>query len=134
MTQKEFEERTGLTMTAQEYVAVENTYMAIGDDIDKDRFCKIWLDKKQLAEIMTSRAIEYRRQKEQAQEARRKVENDLADFLIEQAEKWGAGDLRLKAIEMLGAREYLRRKIEKDYNLWEDDRKMLVNILTGTNE
>lgn len=54
----------------------------------------------------------------------------MADFLIEQAEKWSATDLRAKAIEMLGSREYLRRKIEKGLNLWESDRELLIDVLS----
>ena len=54
----------------------------------------------------------------------------MADFLIEQAEKWSATDLRAKAIEVLGSREYLRRKLEKGFNLWESDRELLINVLS----
>ena len=39
----------------------------------------------------------------------------MADFLIEQAEKWSASDLREKAIRMIGEREYLRRKIDSTF-------------------
>lgn len=31
---------------------------------------------------------------------------------------------------MIGEREYLRRKIAKGYNLWDDDKKLLDNILS----
>lgn len=53
----------------------------------------------------------------------------LANFLIEQAEKWSASDLREKAIAMIGEREYLRRKIAKGYNLWKLDKELLDEIL-----
>ena len=53
----------------------------------------------------------------------------MADFLIEQAEKWSASDLREKAIRMIGEREYLRRKIERGFNLWEVDKVLLVELL-----
>lgn len=55
--------------------------------------------------------------------------NDMANFLIEQAEKWSASDLRDRAIEMVGKKEYLRRKIEKGFNLWEVDKEMLMEVL-----
>lgn len=55
--------------------------------------------------------------------------SDMADFLIEQAEKWSASDLRVTAIEMVGKKEYLRRKIEKGFNLWEVDKGMLMEVL-----
>lgn len=57
--------------------------------------------------------------------------NSMADFLIEQSEKWSAGDLRDKVIEMVGKKEYLRRKIEKGFNLWEVDKEMLMEVLRG---
>ena len=53
----------------------------------------------------------------------------MADFLIAQAEKWSASDLREKAIIMIGEREYLRRKIERKFNLWEADKVLLVELL-----
>ena len=53
----------------------------------------------------------------------------LENFLIEQAEKWSALDLREKAITMIGEREYLRRKLAKGYNLWELDKELLDEIL-----
>ena len=41
MTQKEFEERTGLKLTADNYIEVETCYM--NTDLDKDAFCKLWM-------------------------------------------------------------------------------------------
>lgn len=61
----------------------------------------------------------------------RKEKSDMADFLIEQAEKWSASDLRVTAIEMVGEKEYLRRKIEKGFNLWAADKEMLMEVLRG---
>ena len=55
--------------------------------------------------------------------------NDMVNFLIEQAEKWSASDLRDRAIEMIGKKEYLRRKIEMGFNLWEADKEMLMEVL-----
>ena len=53
----------------------------------------------------------------------------LANFLIEQAEKWSALYLREKAIAMIGEREHLRRKIAKGYKLWKLDKELLDEIL-----
>ena len=58
-----------------------------------------------------------------------KFQSGLADWLTEQAEKWAATDLRDKAIQILGAREYLRRKIKRGYNLWEVDKELLTELL-----
>ncbi len=53
----------------------------------------------------------------------------MAEFLIEQVEKWSTTDIRAKAIEMLGASGYLRKKIEKGYGLWVVDRELLMALL-----
>ena len=42
MTQKEFEERTGLKLSADGYTEVEECYM--NTDLDKDAFCKLWME------------------------------------------------------------------------------------------
>ena len=38
MTQQEFEDRTGKTVTSEEYARIEAMYMAAGS-MDKDQFC-----------------------------------------------------------------------------------------------
>nr|UWG76649.1 MAG: hypothetical protein [Bacteriophage sp.] len=42
MTQKEFEERTGLKLSADGYTEVEECYM--NTELDKDAFCKLWME------------------------------------------------------------------------------------------
>lgn len=60
-------------------------------------------------------------------EADEKVE--MTVFLIQQAEKWGASDLRDKVIEIMGAREYIAYKINHDLNLWQRDKDLIVELL-----
>ena len=55
--------------------------------------------------------------------------DEMAEFLVVQTEKQSAADIRAKAIEMLGASGYLRRKIEKGYDLWVVDRELLMSLL-----
>ena len=54
---------------------------------------------------------------------------ELIEFLIQQAEKWSAADLRAQAIAMIGERAYLAYKIEHGMTLWEEDRAVLVATL-----
>lgn len=129
MLQSEFEKLTGQRISSQDYVKVEKAYMAIGDDIDKETFCKMWMNKEELADIMTSRAIEYKEQKEQYGRKLNAQIDRFANFLILQAEEYDSIDLRAKAIELIGIEEYLRRKISKGYNLWEQDRTLLLELL-----
>lgn len=111
MTQKEFEERTELKLTADNYTEVETCYM--NTDLDKDAFCKLWMKNPAALKEIEQKTVLVRELYEE-----RKC---LANFLIEQAEKWSASDLREK--------EYIRRKIAKGYNLWDADKKILDEIL-----
>ena len=54
---------------------------------------------------------------------------NLVIFLIEQAEKWSASDLREKAIEIVGAKKYLSYKISHNMNLWDADKELLIENL-----
>jgi hypothetical protein len=54
---------------------------------------------------------------------------ELVEFLIQQAEKWSAAELRAQAIAMIGERAYLAYKIEHGMTLWEEDRAVLVATL-----
>lgn len=119
MTQKEFEEKTGKPVTAEVYANIEKVYM--NTNLDKDEFCKAYMKAPQTLVELEKQTVLARELYEER--------DKMADFLIEQAEKWSAPDLREKAISILGEREYIRRKIEKGYNLWEVDREMLVEIL-----
>lgn len=115
----EYDEDAKVYSQDDEFIQIHEMYMST--DLDKDDFCKAWVhEKKLLAEIVkqTVRARELHQEKDR-----------LADFLIAQAEKWSASDLREKAIEMLGDREYIRRKVTRGFNLWYDDRELINEIL-----
>ena len=64
-------------------------------------------------------------------EAAQARENDLANFLMEQAQKLGSSELREKAIEILGAKEYMLRKLKSGTELWEADRELLIETLNN---
>lgn len=119
MTQQEFAERTGYTPTADVYESIEKAYM--DTDLDKDTFCKAWKGNRTLL-------VEIKKQTLRARELAAQ-RNQMVDFLIEQAEKWSASDLREKAIDLVGEKEYIRRKIEKGFNLWKADKEILIEIL-----
>ena len=120
MTQQEFIERTGLNVNAETYASIETVYM--NTDLDKDAFCKAWKSNRSLLHEVETKTILVRELYEQQQR--------MVDFLIIQAEKWSASDLREKAIQMIGGKEYLRIKLEKGYNFWEADKQMLSEILS----
>lgn len=133
MNKQEFIDRTGFTPTSEEYETIEALYMAAGE-MDKDEFCREY-KKHGTSRLVSVLFKENKVLKGQLEEANNIIENlheqksQMLDFLIEQAEKWSASDLREKAIKILGAKEYLRRKVEKGFNLWESDRELLIEIL-----
>ena len=53
----------------------------------------------------------------------------MADFLLERAQKFGDITLHIKASELIGMKEVIRRKIIKGLPLWEVDRVWLKNNL-----
>lgn len=119
MTQKEFEERIGESITVEAYANIERTYM--NTNLDKDEFCKAYMKAPQTLIELEKQTVLVRELYEER--------DRLANFLIEQAEKLHAHDLREKASCMLGEKEYIRRKVEKGFNLWEEDRVMLIELL-----
>lgn len=118
MLKIEFEERTGLKLTEDGYKEVEECYM--NTDLDKDTFCELWVKNPTALKEIERKTVLVRELYEE-----RKC---LSNFLIDQAEKWSASDLREKAITMIGEREYLRRKLAKGYNLWELDKTIRRNF------
>lgn len=131
MNKQEFIDRTGFTPTSEEYETIEALYMAAGE-MDKDEFCKEYKKHGRLVSVIFKETKVLKGQLEEANniiEDLHEQKSQILDFLIEQAEKWSASDLREKAIEILGAKEYLRRKVEKGFNLWKSDRELLIEIL-----
>lgn len=141
MTKQEFETRTGLTVTTNEYTYIERVYMA--SNLQKDEFCNEWKKNRSLAgsnlvcdlvmEIEALRGSYETLHKEytRACDGFTQENSNMADFLILQAENCSASDLREKAIKMIGIKEYLRRRIDLGFILWEEDKKALTEILTA---
>lgn len=141
MTKQEFETRTGLTVTTNEYTYIERVYMA--SNLQKDEFCKEWKKNRSLAgsnlvcdlvmEIEALRGSYETLHKEytRACDGFTQENSNMADFLILQAENCSASDLREKAIKMVGIKEYLRRRIDFGFILWEEDKKALTEILSA---
>lgn len=134
MTQKEFEERTGLKLSACEFESVHSIYMACGDSVDKNTCCKEW---KQHGESqLTAWLWQAFKHQQQVVEGKTIVianmqqeKEELVDFLLERAQKFGDEELLLKAIDMVGHAEVIRRKLAADMPLWERDREYIKNNL-----
>ena len=133
MTKQEFIDRTGLTPTDEEYVTIEAIYMA-AESLDKNEFCMEY-KKHGDSSLVKSLFNEVKKMNELAYATNddfhsfQLKEREYAMFLVEQAEKLSASDLRDKAIAMLGVKEYLIYKLDRGFNLWESDRQLMLKLL-----
>lgn len=143
MLQKEFEERIGRSVTHEEYVEANAMYMAAGDGMDKDTFCREWLKIGESALVKglynTAYNLNKALQEQQlmTKECQGKL-SDAADAMLEIAdanlgcttEEWTAQELTKKALWLVGQKEVTRRRVEKGYRLDMHDRETIINNLT----
>ena len=125
MTRKDFEERTGLQVSAVEFCTINDIYMAAGE-MDKDTFCREWTrhgESKLLAELWHSVKREHDMGMEKKDECDRLYAErwEFVDFLLERAQKFGDEELLKKAISMVGHAGVIRRKLALGMPLWELD-------------
>lgn len=125
MTQKEFEIRTGLTVSADEYAGIEAVYMAAGE-MDKDVFCAEWkkiggsrLVMELFGEVMRQRG-EIERLKGDEQESR-KLLGEAAEYLIEKSSERDDNGMRRQACRLIGEREVVMYKLNYDQALCDED-------------
>lgn len=142
MTQQEFETRTGINYAHGEFDDMVNPiYMAAGQ-MDKDAFCAEF--KKHSDYLLNSRIVSHlvaevegdreaicslKRQVEFDAENLQKNIDDFAYTLIDIAEETGSKKAREKAIMLVGLKGFIRRKIERNYDLNKEDRVALLDIL-----
>ena len=158
MLQQEFEERVGFTVTSDCYhECIEPEYNA--SKLGKDEWCKQWkkdhgiqrasswmakrveeLEKsiKEMSQVFEdniAKQMEIERLRAENDmisnclDARNKQLSDLNIFMIEQSNAYSSSELRAKAIELMGAKEYLRYKLANNLSLWEADRNLLIDII-----
>ena len=128
MTLSECSERTNAHLTEDQYKPVENMYNEAGN-IQKDQFCADW--KKHNDSVLLQEFFAQSERLKGKVDGYRNQINEIALFLVDQAEKWSASDLRSKAIQILGLEKYLQIKLQKGYNIWEIDREDMIQILSN---
>ena len=158
MTQQEFEQRVGFTVTVDCYHKyIEPEYNA--SKLEKDEWCKQWKKDHGIQRAyswMAKRVEELEKLTEKmgnffsdneskVQEiddlktslesvsnslaSRNKQLSELLCFMIEQSNAYSSTELRAKAIELMGAKEYLRYKLANNLTLWEADRNLLIEVI-----
>lgn len=140
MTQKEFEDRTKRTITAEDFYLVQNLYMAAGE-VDKDEFCKEM--RAMCAYDAANDQIELHRTLKEvgrhvgAKDAelnllKRRMKSkheELAGFLLGKACAYEDTDLYKEAVRLIGQREVTLMKLNMDLPLWDEDKQFIKSSL-----
>lgn len=136
MTKQEFIEKTKINITDEEYADVERIYMAAGNDLDKDLFCKLYKGLNQqgydLAAWLTS-AVEAKEKNIEKLQQELGVFNEekfaIAEFLIGKAHAYEDTDCHKQAVKLIGRRAVALMTIKLGLPLFEADIKYINDNL-----
>lgn len=119
MLRSEFEQRVNYKVTEEDFKSINEMYM--DTDLDKDDFCLLYNTSK----VITQKVADVARERKQLREEKIKLGYLMAD----QFQKLGTMDLRNKAVEFLGARNYLLYVLEKKYAITDEDRDLITSLI-----
>ena len=124
MLQNEFEERTKLNITADEFNGINALYMACGDGIDKDVFCKLYMSFEGRLELLHRIEREHQRMKDALDEHKTmlkeadEIRSDVATEILEISSREDCYSQIRKELEktawwLVGTVEVIKRKIKR---------------------
>lgn len=120
MTKQEFESRTGLTVTNDEYVKIEELYYS-ADNMQKDQFCELYkqIHENELFQILSGKLLTSRK----ANKIYQREEDEMIEFLTIKAAEHDDDELEKKARELCpcGRKKTIQIKIDNDIDLSQDD-------------
>ena len=119
MLRSEFEQRVNYKVTEEEFKSINEMYM--DTDLDKDDFCLLYNTSK----FITQKVADVARERKQLIEE--KIQ--LGYWMADQFQKLGTMDLRNKAVELLGARNYLLYVLQKKYAITDEDRDLITSLI-----
>lgn len=119
MLRLEFEQRVNYKVTEEEFKSINEMYM--DTDLDKDDFCLLYNTSK----VITQNVADVARERKQLREE--KIQ--LGYWMADQFQKLGTMDLRNKAVELLGARNYLLYVLQKKYAITDEDRDLITSLI-----
>lgn len=119
MLRSEFEQRVNYKVTEEEFKSINEMYM--DTDLDKDDFCLLY----NASQFITQKVADVARERKQLREE--KIQ--LGYWMADQFQKLGTMELRNKAVELLGARNYLLYVLEKIYAITDEDRDLITSLI-----
>lgn len=129
MTRKEFEDRTGMKVSEEEYAEIEEVYMQ-AEDMDKDKFCYLWKQaiENPLTVALAKRSEQLRCQlNELTEELKVAQEKNViaARALLGRAAEDCDRNLVDAATWLVGERKCIEIALEEGYPLWVEAREWL---------
>ena len=119
MLRSEFEQRVNYKVTEEEFKSINEMYM--DTDLDKDDFYLLY----NTSRVITQKVADVARERKQLREE--KIQ--LGYWMADQFQKLGTMDLRNKAVELLGARNYLLYVLQKKYAITDEDRDLITSLI-----
>lgn len=119
MLRSEFEQRVNYKVTEEEFKSINEMYM--DTDLDKDDFCLLY----NASQFITQKVADVARERKQLREE--KIQ--LGYWMADQFQKLGTMELRNKAVELLGARNYLLYVLQKKYAITDEDRDLITSLI-----
>lgn len=117
MIQKEFEDRTGMKPTSEEFNYIHAVYM--NTSMDKDEFCEDFKKhgSSKIISDIHARAVNY----EIKLNEMNSLSTEMADFLIGKSRVYADTDFRKMAVKLVGEKAVVTRTLEMGLELWEED-------------
>lgn len=117
MTPQEFEERTGLKPTPEEFDYIHSVYM--NTSMDKDEFCKDFKKHgaSKIISDMHARAVNFELQNKQKDESI----DEMVPFLIGKSRTYNDTDFRRMAVRLVGEHKVVLKTLASGLPLWEED-------------
>lgn len=132
MLKQEFETLVGYEVSPNKYEIIEKVYMSL--DTDKQDFCTMWKSASPEARnYMEAMALRMESEFNKKQEVIDKLVHNkyhLAQEMFEAVHRTSDPKLREACIDFFGRAGYIKMMLGSGYNLWEDDKKMLLEILS----
>lgn len=128
MNQEEFTQRTGYTpATEEEWKEIEMMYLEAGESVDKDLFCKEWLEHKDsvLLRIFFNRAM----QQNDKIEFYRNLCYETAKLLITKADDMDDNEMYWQAVKLIGQKKVVIYKAENKFDMSNEDRAYIKENL-----
>ena len=139
MLQHEFETLIGRKATTEEYCEANAMYMAAGE-MDKAEFCQEWMKvgTSRLVKELSDRVYRLQEANHELKLIREEQARDLsaaADVMLETADQCGEGDLAKDlmkaAVDLVGKKEVILRKISRGIHLSDEEMDFLKEKLNG---